>query len=372
VAVLVTATAFLGPAVAASPGTAATTRPVSEATSADSLTTWGLHPSTGGEPDGRVSLRHSVEGGTALSDEVALTNFGTEPATFAVYGGDGTLSPDGSFDLAPSDEEPTGGGAWITVLPAGGSAARDGGGIMLEVPAQTTVAIPVEIRVPADATPGDHPAGIVAELADAGTSSVRMTSRVGVRAHLRVTGDIVAQLSHEQVSATYAPSWNPFAPGTTTITYTVVNSGNVRLGADSAAAVSGLLGLFDAESLAEDREILPGDSVSHSVQVPTWPTVHARASLTSTPSTVGEDVVDVPLGVAESTTGVWALPWSQLAVLALLGGALLLFRRHRRRAAQKVEDRIAAAVAAAKGSATAGADVPEGTDPGLDSVPVQR
>ncbi|QDB78051.1 hypothetical protein FE251_00610 [Georgenia wutianyii] len=313
-----------------------------------------------------------MEGGTELSDEVALTNFGTEPATFAVYGGDGTLSPDGSFDLAPSDQEPTGGGSWITVLPAGGSEARDGGGLMLEVPGQTTVAIPVEIRVPADATPGDHPAGIVAELADTGTTSVRMTSRVGVRAHLRVTGDILAQLTHEQVSATYAPSWNPFAPGTTTITYTVVNSGNVRLGADSAATVSGPFGLFDAESLTEDREILPGDPVSHTVAVPTWPTVHARGSLTSTPGIVGEDVVDVPLAAATSTVSVWAVPWSQLALLALICGALLLFRRHRRRAAQKVQDRIAAAVAAATGSAAA-ADVPEDTDPGLpDSVPSRR
>ncbi|HLT82601.1 MAG TPA: hypothetical protein VKZ83_00095 [Phototrophicaceae bacterium] len=311
--------------------------------------TWGLQPSAGGEPDGRVSLRHSLDAGTALTDEVALTNFGEQPATFAVYGGDGTLTEDGSFDLAAPDQEPTGGGAWITVAPAEHSVPREDGGLLVDVPARSTVALPVEIHVPPRATPGDHPAGVVAELVGAAAGSVHMTSRVGVRVHIRVTGDLRARLTHEEVSASYEPSWNPFTPGTATVTYTVTNIGNVRLGAGSTAAVTGPFGLSTGEDRTQDREILPGESATRTARLATWPWVLARGQVTSTPSVVGEDVVDVPLEVATSAVALWLVPWPQLLALGLLVAAAVLLRRQRRRRAQGVQERIDAAVEAALG-----------------------
>jgi len=348
-----TATVLLGSTATASPNPSPTALLGMAASPDPSQITWGLHPSTDGEPDGRVSLRHALDGGSEVTDEVALTNFSEQAATFQIYAGDGTITQDGNFDLAPTDQEATGGGTWITVAATEESSPRDGGGIVLDVPAQTTVAIPVAIRVPAEATPGDHPAGVVAELSSDGSSSMRMTTRVGVRAHLRVTGDILAQLSHEQVSASYQPSWNPFAPGTTTITYTVTNTGNVRLGADSTTAVHGPLDVGAASARSEDREILPGESITHTVQIPSWPTVLTWGALTSSPVTVGDDVVDVPLIAATSAITLWTIPWPQLGLFALAFAAYLLARRHRRRTAQRIQQRIDAAVAAASGTTTA-------------------
>ena len=175
-------------------------------------TTWSLQPADADGPDGRVSLRHVLEGGATVSDHLALTNYGDRAARFAVYASDGVVTQDGLFDLLTGAEEPTGGGAWTTVLPGEVGQARERG-VVVEVPADSTVVLPVRIDVPTTATPGDHPAGVVAELVRGGDDRVGVASRVGVRMHLRVAGDVVGRLEPEVVAVSYRPSWNPFARG---------------------------------------------------------------------------------------------------------------------------------------------------------------
>lgn len=334
-------------------------------TTGETGTTWALQPAGAEGPDGRVSLRHTIDGGAAVDDLVALTNFGPQPATYAVYPGDGTVSADGNFDLAPADEPATGGGAWITVGSVDGATARDGGGIVLEVPAETTVTIPVRVEVPANATPGDHPAGIVAELVPADSDAVQLASRVGVRAHLRVSGDIVASVVPDGTTATYTPSWNPFAPGTVTVTYALSNDGNVRLGAETDTAVSGPFGILAASAATESREILPGQAQSTTVEVPVWPTFFSWGTVTATPLVVGEDEVNAALAATTAEFTVWTIPWSQLALLALLVGGFFAIRALRARSAARVQARIDAAVAAAK--ATEGTPAPPAAD--ADAAP---
>lgn len=321
-------------------------------------TTWALRPAADDAPDGRISLRHVIEGGAEAGDLLALTNFSDRPATFAVYASDGTVSPDGNFDVLPSDEAPVGGGAWITVGPVEGSTARAEGGVVLEVAAGATVLVPLLISVPSNATPGDHPAGVVAELVQGG-GGVQLSSRVGVRVHLRVAGDVVAALVPESVTATYTPSWNPFSGGTVTVTVAVANAGNVRLGAETVTSLEGPGGLASTRATDSQREVLPGQAAETTLEIPVAPLFFAWGDVVVQPTVVGEDDVTAALTAGTASFTVWTVPWSQLVLLLLVVGLIVLVRVSRRRNAARVQAKIDAAVAAATASAVA----PEAAEP---------
>lgn len=310
-------------------------------------TTWAVAPSSAEGPDGRVSFRHTIDPGAGVEEYVAVTNFSPTAASFAVYASDGVVTEAGNFDLLPSGEQPVDSGAWVSIGSTEGSTARDGGGIRIEVPASSTTVVPVRIDVPADATPGDHPAGVVAELATGEGSSVQVSSRVGVRLHLRVAGDVVASVVPGSVSTSYAPSWNPFAPGTLTVDYVISNDGNVRLGSTTTTQAAGLLGIGSANASGEHREILPRQETAASTTLSVWPLFFAWGEVTAVPSVVGDDAVQAALVPATTPFTVWTVPWSQLALLALLVVAALVIVRLRTRAEARVQRRIAAAVTAA-------------------------
>jgi hypothetical protein len=309
-------------------------------------TTWALQPSALDGPDGRVSLRHTVVGGESIDDLIALTNYSATPQRFALYASDGTITADGSFDLVPPDQAPEDGGTWIGLDAVQGAAPREGGGMIVEVPAGTALVVPVRISVPANATPGDHPAGIVAELVREG-SGVQLSTRVGVRVHLRVTGDLVGELAPEKVDASYTPSWNPFAPGTVTVRYTLANAGNVRLGSQTTVSAAGAFGVGGGSASSEQREILPGDVIEASVELPVWPLFFSWGEVEAEPGVVGEDEGEVDLTPASATFTLWTVPWSQLLLIAAAVGAFLLLRWLRIRSQQRTQARIDAAVAAA-------------------------
>ena len=327
------------PAAAATPAETAATDPVPR-------TTWAVEPSTADGPDGRVSFRLAVDPGGQVADHVTVTNFSDHPATFDVYASDGVVTEDGQFDLLPAGTKPTDGGAWIT-LGEGGTA---GSTQQVEVAAESSVTVPFTVSVPADAAPGDHPAGVVAALsqAEGPGSAVTFAPRVGARVHLRVTGTLAPALAVTHVRATYVPSWNPFAPGALRIRYTVVNEGNVRLGARTQVVGAGPSG-WDAHEVSApvQREVLPGQEVSASVVLDdVWPLGEVSGEVAATPLLVGQDVVDVALEPAAAGFGTWALPWVQLGSLLVLVGSVLAVRRARRRREVRTQARIEAAVAA--------------------------
>jgi hypothetical protein len=312
-----------------------------------SSTTWALQPATAEGPDGRVSLRHEVDAGSGVADRVAVTNFGDRPATFALYAGGGTLTDDGNFDLLPPDATDPGAGSWITVLAVPGARPRADGGVVLEVAPGSTAVLPVQIDVPPDAAPGDHPAGVVAELVPDTAGGVQVASRVGVRVHLRVAGQVVADLGPDDVRASYSPSWNPFSRGSVTVRFDVVNQGNVRVGGDSVVSLTGPAGLAAASTTATQREVLPGESAAVSVRLPVTPLFRTSGQVASTPSVVGEDGLRAEMVGATSAFEVWTVPWSQLVLVLALAGAVAATVLLRRRSAARVQARIDAAVAEA-------------------------
>lgn len=323
-------------------------------------TTWTLSPAAAGGPDDRVSLRHVIPPGSTVDDHVALTNFSPHAATFAVYASDGIITDDGAFDLLPPGEKPVDAGAWIDIGAVGEQDPPPGDPVTVDIPAQGSVVIPLTIAVPDDASPGDHPAGVVAQLLPDEGAAVEMASRVGVRVHLRVDGPVTAALGVEDpVSVSYEPSWNPFAPGTVHVEYTVGNTGNVRLEADSVVTLSGPLGIMPATDEATIREVLPGTAVHARASFRMWPLLLGFGDVDITPHTVGEDALPRPADATTRSFTVWTVPWAQLALLAVAAAIVVVTLRVRRRAAVRVQRRIDAAVAQAVGAAGAGQEAGE-------------
>jgi len=351
-----------GPALSTLPATALPAAPAGSALSALAATslpsttddaagstTWTVEPATADGPDGRVSHRIDAEPGQTVADHVAVTNFSAHPATFELYASDGLVTADGQFDLLPAGATPTDSGAWVAIGEGGVPAAEGSTPLRVEVDPEATVTVPFTLTVPADATPGDHPAGIVAALVPAaGEQQVSFDARVGVRLHLRVAGDVVPALSVSDVQATYASSWNPFAAGAVEVDYTVTNEGNVRLGAGTAVEAAGPFGWGEASAEGTpQRELLPGQSATSTVVLDgTWPLGRMSGDVTVIPVVVGDDVVEVEVQQVSAGWSTWAVPWAQLALLALAITLVLLARRSRRRREAATQRRIDAAVAA--------------------------
>ncbi len=310
--------------------------------------TWGVVPATAEGADGRVSIRAEVEPGEEHRDFVEVTNFSERPVTFALTASDGVVVETGEFDLLPESAEPVGSGAWISVddelaLEAGSSAVA-----------------PFTVRVPDDALPGDHPGGIAVSVRTAGEddqgNGIALDARVGVRLHLRVAGELAPAVEIADLTAAYRPSWNPFRPGTVEVSWTVANTGNVRLGSAQEVTVTGPFGIgtgATGERAAEQREVLPGQrSREESLTTEAWPLGRLTAEVVGEQGAVGEDVVEAALREVRAEVRFLAVPWVHLAllgVLVLLGGGWWWRRRARGR-------RLAAVVAAARaeGAAAAG------------------
>ncbi|WP_277212156.1 WxL protein peptidoglycan domain-containing protein [Isoptericola croceus] len=289
---------------------------------------WSVVPADDEGPDGRRVVDVELGPGKGEVEHVAVANHGDEPVTFALRANDGYLTANGSFDMLPSDTEPTDGGSWISV-PA-----------EVTVPGGEAVVVPVEIAVPEHATPGDHPAGVAASIVSS-DDQVLVEHRVGVRVNLRVPGDVVAALDVPQVTTSFEPSWNPFAPGTLDVTVDVANAGNVRL--DAVAEVSAEALAVDARGAETVGEMLGGGGRQVSVSVgQVWPVGPVTTTVTVVPEPIG-DAAPADLSPVSTTVTAWAVPVPQLLLAALLALVLLAERDRRRRARARLEAQLARA-----------------------------
>jgi WxL interacting protein linking bacterial and host surfaces len=304
----------------------ATAQDEPDAPEAPGAITWGVVPATADGPDGRAAFNYKLDPGAELVDHVAISNHSTEQLTLAVYASDAFTTTDGGFDLLPAAEPPVDAGSWITLDSA-----------ELAIPPRSRVHVPFQLTVPANATPGDHAGGIVASLTSQQPGGqVAVEHRVGARIYLRVTGELRPQLTVERIDARYAGTWNPFTGGALTATYTIRNTGNVRLTGSPAIEVAGPFGLGRREATGEPLpEILPGGTVTTTVRAAgAAPLFRLTTTATVRPSGVDGEVLDPAAPVAEARTRVWALPWSQsILLLSMSAGAAAgwCLRRRRRR-----------------------------------------
>ncbi|MFD9034637.1 WxL protein peptidoglycan domain-containing protein, partial [Streptomyces sp. NPDC059567] len=293
---------------------------------------FGVQPAGPKKPDQRPHFSYGVTGGAGVRDQIALWNYGSEPLTLAVYASDAVNTVDGGFDLLAADKKPTDAGSWIKL-------AKN----KVTVPPKGNVIVPFTLTVPRNVTPGDHTGGIVASLSgtgkDARGNQVRLDQRVGARVYLRVAGAIKPELTVENVRAEYHGTLNPFGSGSATVTYTVRNTGNVRLGARQAVRVNGVFGSsITAKGAPNLGELLPGNALTVTAEAGgVLPLVRSSAVVSVQPVAT-RDGVDPRLPSLTHSVSLWAVPWTLLALLLLVVAGFLR-RRRRRRSDRQRSDR---------------------------------
>jgi len=326
------------PAWAAS---ASDTPPV--AAPADQTVTWSVRPADTTGADGRSWVELTVDPGTTVEEHMAVRNLGSAPAVFALSAADGYFTDKGRFNMLPASSPSVAAGRWIA-LPDTVTVA----------PGETAI-VAFTVVVPADATPGDHAAGVAASVLSAGStgdgSAVSVESRVGFRVMTRVTGTLRPEVASTGVEARYRTSWNPFEPGELTVDVAAVNAGNVGFRLSHEADTAGRVVPSDTEAL----DMLPGDARTVTVEVDdVWPLLFTRGAVVLTPEVAERD--DAPLEAAHPVRVeyfAWTIPWPQLAVAGAVALIAVAIFGARRRERARVDGLVAAAADRARAEALA-------------------
>ncbi|MFN8028505.1 MAG: DUF916 domain-containing protein [Acidimicrobiia bacterium] len=329
--------ALLGP-LAAAPAQAAGSSPSpspSPSTSASrpagtGNVTFGIGPSTKRKIDRRAGFTILTPAGGVLRDEVAVVNLTSSPLTLNLYAADAVNGADGTLGLQPASAPLADASAWVRF-----GAPGDKGYVV--VPPRGAVYVPFTVTVPKTAFVGDHLAGIVASTVSTGQApgergtDVTFEQRIGVRLGVRVAGVLEPRLVVENVSATYSGTLNPVGRGTAVVTYTVRNTGNVRLGGRQSVVVSGLVGPTAASAPLPDVPLLlPGGSATVSVPVDDVLPLGLMTATVTVDALAPVSDANPPSAQAVGTATFWAVPWILLAILLLLALGLALWLRARR------------------------------------------
>jgi hypothetical protein len=279
--------------------------------------TFGIEPASASGGDGRPFLSYGATPGATLSDDVAALNYSTSPLTLQIYGTDAVETTGGGYGLLPPNTKPTGVGAWVS-LPASDSTVT--------VPPQTAtgpgeVVIPVELRVPANAQPGDHSGAIVASLSTLGknakSQNIQLVQRVGTRLFVKVAGTANPQLTLTVTHSGYDGVLNPVGKGRVVVSYVVKNTGNVNLGFEQTASFDPLIGSTRTLQLQKVNILFPGAQVAETATFSgVYPEVLESRTVTIKPFVPEKGGAT---GAAVTSTAiVLAIPWTLLALVLLL------------------------------------------------------
>ena len=290
----------------------------------DIVESWALSPAGSLAADQaaqRPDLSYELGQGAVIEDAVTLFNYGTVQLTFRVYATDAFNNADGQFDLLSGDQPPTDVGSWVSL-------AQE----LITVPPCKQVTMPITITVPPDAAPGDHAGAILASSESVGTGpeggAVTLDRRTGTRLYLRVSGDLFPDLAVVDVDTNYDHSLNPFG-GSATVSYTIENRGNVRLGGTSSLTVGGPFGIGDQTiNLPDVPELLPGESVSLSADVADVPALFLSFTSVEVVAGGGGDGSSAPSATGDDLT--FTPPLSVLIGLLVVILGVLLKRSYRR------------------------------------------
>ncbi|HEY5230858.1 MAG TPA: DUF916 domain-containing protein, partial [Galbitalea sp.] len=288
----------------------------------------------------RSAFAYAVKPGVEIQDYVGVSNQGTKSTTFNTYAADAINDfKTGAFSLDAAGTKPTDLGSWIhlpekTITIAPGKEAR----------------IPVTILVPSDATPGDHTAGIIASIIRKSTTAngkkIRVEERVAARVYLHVAGAVSAHVLASGLTSGFSPSLNPFAGGSSTVNYSVRNSGNLRVDVAQKITISGpfgiVLGHINGPSI---RNILPGQAVQEQLRLTgiaplllVWSSVALTTAAPTDTIVTGTVLTDTgavaapiarpkyPTFSSSSLTG--AVPWTLLLLLIVVGLGIWILARY--------------------------------------------
>ncbi|WP_051208590.1 WxL protein peptidoglycan domain-containing protein [Propionicicella superfundia] len=323
---------------------------------ADDTTGIAIAPvSAKGVTDGRSRFTYQVDPGQKLTDHVRVSNAGTTSIKVTVFATDAYNADNGDFALRDTAEKATGAGSWVSF---GGKPK-----LTLTLTRGQSRVIPFTVTVPKDATPGDHPGGVVASATQVGDITVER--RIANRMYVRVSGDLQPNLTISSLSGAHKSGLNP-ADGSVTVTATITNSGNVALEGVLTLSASTWFGIGVGETTRQPlSEILPGNTRTVVVELAGVPQAgYAQVKLLLQSGISGDAPDPGPLPVVERDVFVFAVPWIVLGVLALAVAVWLVLRWRRRRDAKRAAEWLAYTEAEARRQATQAASAAPEAPPG--------
>jgi hypothetical protein len=263
---------------------------------------------------------YTLAPGATVHDTAELQNNTNKAIDYDLYTADAT-DVNGAFSTMGQSSPRKDVGAWVSVPTP-----------TIRIKAHGKRIVNVQITVPANASPGDHAGAVVAlgQVVGGGTSNqLQIGARygVGVRIYLRVAGPTHAALSVTKINLSTPKGLDGalFGPARATATYTVENTGNLRLAPSSDVTISTRTKKIN-EPRADLGEMLPGSTITKTVKADglRWSSllgvVHAKVVVEAqgAPTTT-------------ETATVYTFPWLSLLILVALIALIIVARRLRRR-----------------------------------------
>lgn len=317
----------------------------------DDLITWSVRPApTKAEPI-RNNYSYDVRKGQTIRDTFRVRNYTDETLPLTIYASDGFNAPDGALDLLKPEDKPTDVGSWIRLETE-----------KLNIAPMKFVDVDFTMTVPELVEPGDHIGGIVTSYVspsvDGQGSPIQLDRRLGARVQVRVEGPLQPGLAVTGLSTRWDGPTNPVGRGSMTTTYTVTNTGNVRLSGLPSIRVKSPLG-FPSTTVRPPQtpELFPNNSITLTHVVDgVWPTFLSTTEVKVNPVAAREgDTFDRPTAGSASTRDL-TIPWSLMILVALLTLGYKLWRRRQ----DALRQSIAAGAAAPAGDAADLASTPSG------------
>lgn len=287
---------------------------------------WSIAPagSNPGATSSRSDFELAAKPGQILTDRFVVANRSAAPITFNLYSADAVNTKvGGAFALKLANEKQLDVGKWIT-LPTD----------KLVIGSGTEATVSYTVRIPVDATPGDHSGGIVAQdatpsIVTKGSVRVPVLEGAGVRVYVRVAGPIHPSLAVADPHIVYsypALAWLS-GSGKGKVVFAVANTGNLRQDVKVRVKAVNIFGsAIKQYATISVPALLPGSTAllsEPSIPFPRAGLVRYDISLQSKSAS------------ANTSVQVLLIPWVLvvIVILVIVAVGLLLWRRHRRRKA---------------------------------------
>ena len=235
---------------------------------AEEKTSFGIRPTRAREdiPESFSYFIHTMAPGARTSDAALVMNKGGVPITLKLYAADAVTAINGGTSFTNEDEEKNGVARWLSVPVA-----------ELSLQAGEERVVPFAIKVPPDASPGQHVAGLVLEAVpdDVETANgsaqtglmVNVVRRVGVAVLIDVPGPHVTGLEITDICLKQQDGDDG-----ATFEFAVDNTGNVYVRGQGSLVISDREGMKLASIPVEMDAVLAGDAthfqVTHPILLP--------------------------------------------------------------------------------------------------------
>lgn len=233
--------------------------------SAQSATEFGIEPYNESPTSLRTRFEIDAHPGDVFVDQIRLTNRSATPQEFLLFTSDGYNTEDGIFSLRLPDEqgvmpELNGIGKWATLpLPS------------ILVGPNEAKKIPVTIRFPDNAPPGEHWGGVLAipktsVTENNGGLAIQVRNALGVRIVANMSGEKHSKLSISGRNVSTSQSWSsPFgSTKNTKISYRISNNGNVAASGTVTVVIRDTLNrVVMQKNLPQIQTLIPGNSAKY-------------------------------------------------------------------------------------------------------------